>query len=932
MPRWQVRLLGDLQAQGADGTSISRFPSRPVALLLARLALAPARAHPREELIELLWPGVAPDVGRARLRPVLSALRGLLEPPAAGGTVVILADRQALRVAPGVLGCDALAFEEAVRAGAREQALALYRGPLLPGYFDDWVLEERRRLEGLAEALTEGQAGPPSTPAFVPTSVQAALPPVAVSAASASPTRAPDPAATPIAPEAARALLPTYLTRLYGADALCDRIAAEVRSQRLVCLLGPGGAGKTRLAVEAARRSFDERPAAFDLVVFVPWVGCTTAAEVLDRTLLALRLDGGGDPAPRLLAALAGRRVLLAVDNCEQIDTAARAALADWLAACPGLHVLATSRRPLGLDGEQALPLPPLPLPAASAELGESALNPAVALFADRARAARPDFTLNAANQRAVTSLVTLLEGHPLAIELAAARVRALPPAQLVERLQAARSAPPGGGASGLQLLARAGPRAGGDPRHASMAAVIDWSYRLVEPAERDLLHRLCSVGAPLRLATLLQVEGDAAAVQLDALVGDSLLGLHDGRDGEPRWAAHELVREFVRARLGASDTAALAAPVRAAVLGWARSLPATVPLLQARDEMALVLWALGDALQADAPRETLELALALAPVWSEMAMPAGGVAHVQRALERLDADDDDTVRAARALAVSLVYETGDRPGAARWAARAAVALPREPAARASALHHIARWHLRAGRDAPAATVLVNEALPLARHAGALGIAGGLWSLRATIASLHERDQSAAARCGEEAAAAFETAGNRHGMHSARYNLALIDIEAGRHADALARLDSLPEALEALGDHQLLAGVCNARASALSRLHRLPEAIAQAQRSLALAWSAAETEDVVYALWNLAPMLLHADAAAAAAHAMAAAERAWRAQFGELTADEQHDLDALRGAVVRRLGAEAGVRAWRAGQAASLAEAVKAALAAAPAA
>jgi predicted ATPase len=851
--------------------------------------------------------------------------------------MVIVADRQWLRVAPGAIGCDAPAFEAAARAGARAAALALYRGPLLPGYFDDWVVEERRRLETLAEALSEA-------PVAAAAAAEGAAPaPVGAVAPDVAPTR-PFEAAT-IAAAAARALLPNYLTRLYGVDALVDRIAATLREQRLVCLLGPGGAGKTRLAVEAARRSCDERRAPFDLVAFVPWIGCTTAAEVLDRTLLALRLGGGGgEPVPRLLAALGGRRVLLVLDNCEQIDAAARAAVADWLAALAGLHVLATSRRPLGLDGEHCLPLPPLPVPPATAALGESALNPAVALFVDRARAARADFKLHAANQGAITALVTLLDGHPLAIELAAARVRALPPAQLVERLQTARSAPPGGGAPGLQLLARAGPRAGGDPRHASMEAVIDWSYRLLDPAARALLHRLCCVGAPLRLATLLAVEGDAAVPTLDSLLGDSLLRVHEGRDGEPRWSVHELVREFVRARLGPQDAAGLAAPVRAAVLGWARGLPATVPLPQAREELALVLWSLGDALQAGAPRETLELALALAPLWSEMAMPAGGVAHVQRALEQLDdadarsrteaADatddetDDETVRGARALAVSLVYEAGDRPGAARWAARAEAALPHQPAARAGALHHIARWHLRAGRDAAAATARIDAALPLARAAGARRIEGGLWSLRATIASLHDRDQAAAARCGEEAAAAFADAGNRHGVHSARYNLALIDIEAGRHADALARLDSLPEALEALGDHQLLAGVCNARASALSRLDRLPEAIAHARRSLALAWSAAETEDVVYALWNLAPMLLKAGAAADAARAMAAAERVWRTQFGELTADEQRDVHALREAVALQVGAGAGARAWRAGQDASLADAVRTALAA----
>ena len=232
--RWQVSLLGTLAA--FDGVQrIERFPSRAVAVLLARLALAPARAHPREELVELLWPGVALDVGRNRLRQVLSTLKSLLEPAGVPGAQVLQADRLAVRVVPGALACDAVDFERHLRAGRHEQAQALYRGELMPGHFDDWVHTERQRLAALHESLPASSPARPKALATVGPG----------SAARPGPTASTDPTLL--------ASLPTYLTRLFGADLAAARLRAAVLAQRLVTLLGPGGSGKTRLAVEVAQ-------------------------------------------------------------------------------------------------------------------------------------------------------------------------------------------------------------------------------------------------------------------------------------------------------------------------------------------------------------------------------------------------------------------------------------------------------------------------------------------------------------------------------------------------------------------------------------------------------------------------------------------------------------------------------------------------------
>src|SRR5947207_4030817 len=156
MALWHIQLLGGLRA--ARGNSvIAQFPSRPTAMLLARLALEPQRRHSREELIELLWPGVELDVGRNRLRQVLSTLRRLLEPPDVAPYSVLDADRQTIALNADAVSCDVREFEQFLRQGAIAQALDCYRGDLLPGFLDEWVEDERTRLGALHErALARG--------------------------------------------------------------------------------------------------------------------------------------------------------------------------------------------------------------------------------------------------------------------------------------------------------------------------------------------------------------------------------------------------------------------------------------------------------------------------------------------------------------------------------------------------------------------------------------------------------------------------------------------------------------------------------------------------------------------------------------------------------------------------------------------------------
>src|ERR1041385_7296558 len=156
MPVWQIQLLGGLRATRGNSV-IAQFPSRPIATLLARLALQPGRRHAREELIDLIWPEVELEVGRNRLRQALSTLRRLVEPPDLPPDSVLIADRQTVGLAPDAVACDALEFERLLGQGATARALELYRGELLPGFIDEWVDEERIRLSALHDrALRRG--------------------------------------------------------------------------------------------------------------------------------------------------------------------------------------------------------------------------------------------------------------------------------------------------------------------------------------------------------------------------------------------------------------------------------------------------------------------------------------------------------------------------------------------------------------------------------------------------------------------------------------------------------------------------------------------------------------------------------------------------------------------------------------------------------
>jgi predicted ATPase len=919
---WQVRLLGRIEAQRGD-QRITNFGSRSVAALLARLALFPQRSHAREELIELIWPGVALEVGRNRLRQALFTLRRLLEPPAPVPAPVLVADRLGVRVVTGAIECDVPRFEKAVREARWEQALALYTGELLPGYYDDWMDEERVRLAALhdraRDALGDAEPG---------------LISAAEAQASDAITAAPSAIAHRL--DIGRSSMPVYLTRFFGRDADGARLRAEVLAHRMVTLLGPGGGGKTRLAVELAAGLRDvgqhtESSAPFDFIVFVPLAHCRSRAQVLDALHAALHLrSGADDPFELLIDALTGRRALLVLDNFEQLCGVAEDVVARLTASIAGLHVLVTSRRALGLDGEREFVVPPLALPARDLPLHEAAINPAIALFVDRARAVRADFHAGPSNLAALIELTHLLEGVPLAIELGAARVRSIAPATMIGLLRAARTTPDG---RTLELLHRSGPRSGIDPRHASMLGVIEWSWKLLSDTQARLLAALTvfhggftAEAAQAVCGDLVGKPGDPVHLGLDELVAHSLLRAEcaaDAEDGALRFGSFEPVREFAARQLMPDDALVRRARHRAWLRNWAATLPATPSLAEVRSETANVLAGLASALADGAPEEAIRFTLPLRRVLEDVELPAEGLVRLEEAVARCT---DPALRSqGQTLLGPLLFNAGQRDRAIAQAQAGLAGAPVGAPWRARALHAAARVGWRVHREPAGPMPLIDEGERLAVQAGDLELEASFCALRAFIAN-HERDSVTGEALHARALAMWERLGNRHAVNSGRYNLAVSAQIAGRQHEALDRLAQLEPDARALHDWRRLSQTLNVRGNAQSELHCWADAVVAFRECIRVAWDCMALHELAYGLWNLPRALAHVRDAERAVELAAFVARFWETRFGALSPSDRHDLRRLRRLALCQIDARRQDALWERGQRLPLAEAVALAL------
>ncbi|MFI6265448.1 BTAD domain-containing putative transcriptional regulator [Micromonospora sp. NPDC051006] len=336
--------------------------------------------------------------------------------------------------------------------------------------------------------------------------------------------------------------LPHQLTSFVGRVDELRRLGALLGEARLVTLHGPGGAGKTRLAIEAAERHGGE-------VCLVELAAVPAGAAVAPAVLAALDLRDGAlrrpggprDGTDRLVMALADRRLLLVLDNCEHVVADAARLTARLLGAAPGLRVLATSREPLGVTGEVLCPLLGLPVPPEAVPPEQARGYASVRLFADRAGDVAPGFTVDSGTVAAVLRICRTLDGLPLAIELAAARLRALPVGEVAARLD-----------DRFRLLNRGSRIA--EPRHQTLRAVVRWSWDLLDEPERRLTRRLGVFAGNPDLAAVERVCAPLGADVLDVLTSLAEKSLVDAADG--RFRMLETVRAFAVGELAGAGEA----------------------------------------------------------------------------------------------------------------------------------------------------------------------------------------------------------------------------------------------------------------------------------------------------------------------------------------------------------------------------------------
>ena len=332
--------------------------------------------------------------------------------------------------------------------------------------------------------------------------------------------------------------LPAESTSFVGRKPELADLRKKLATARIVTLVGPGGVGKTRLAIRAASDLGRAFPAGAWLVELAdvrdPGLVANTVMAALD-----LRDQAATDPASLLLGYLESKELLLVLDNCEHLLEAASHLVSEIARAAPGVRVVATSREPLSAPGEHILPVPPLELPPAQTgePLDRLRQNEAIKLFVERADAASGAFELSAANQNAVVDICRRLDGLPLAIELAAVRTRVLDVEQILDRLTDRFALLTGGGRAAL-------------PRHQTLETAIDWSHELLTEDERTLLRRLCVFTGRFTLEDVESVCGASESLDLlSSLVDKSLVVREDFR-GVACYRLHETMREYAGRKL----------------------------------------------------------------------------------------------------------------------------------------------------------------------------------------------------------------------------------------------------------------------------------------------------------------------------------------------------------------------------------------------
>ena len=695
-----------------------QFNPRPKTLpLWAHLLLNRAQPVPRDTLAYLLWPDVSESTAQSNMRRHLYDLRQAMPPARPGKPWVLLQPGKVQWNPAAEYWLDVAEFERLSAFPEHlAKAVALYTGDLLPNLYDDWALFERGRLRNLCLADLEQlvarshargdlpqaigyaqqalghdplqetivrelitlryQAGDRAGALQVYQNFSARLQeelgtapmPETCTLYEAVLQNAPLPSPAPpkVTVGVSRPCphnLPAPLNPFFGREqdlqTLQCQLAMETAPVRLLTLTGPAGVGKTRLALESAASIVPHQAAIFpDGIFFVDLAAITDPSQVLSAiaTTVGLKESGSRPLVEEVKDWLRPKHVLLLLDNFEQVVVAGPL-VTSLLAACPNLRVLVTSRAVLQVYGEHEYPLSPLPLPSLerSSTAQELQNNPAVSLFADRARERQPGFTLTGAIAAAVAEICVQLDGLPLAIELAARQIKAFSPADILSRL------------SGRLAFLESGLR-DRPVRQQTLRGAIDWSYQLLREENKTLFATLgLFVGGCTRPAA-----EAVCGLFCTADVGKGLASLADhsllqrsGEEDEPRFGMLQSIREYALelaedrgiraavaqrhaeyfARLADESHAARGGPQHAAWMQWMSS--------ELDNLRAALSWSLDPAVDADHVAMGVRLAWALAAdFWHHSGRLSEGRRWCEQALRLRHLAPAD-------LAVQLLNRTG---------------------------------------------------------------------------------------------------------------------------------------------------------------------------------------------------------------------------------------------------------------------------------
>ena len=610
--------------------------------------------------------------------------------------------------------------------------------------------------------------------------------------------------------------LPRQLSTFVGRVQEIADVERRLDGTSILTLTGPGGVGKTRLALEVGAHMVDSYP---DGVWLIELGALNDGSLIGDTIASALRLkQSAAGTIQALIEALAGRRMLLILDNCEHLLDPLVDIVDTLLHHTPDLQVLATSREALGMAGESLMPVPSMTLPAPT-ELGDAhaleALTEcdAVRLFLERGRAVQPTLTLTNENAEAVAQICRRLDGIPLAVELAAARVRSLPPQQIAARLDDRFRLLTGGSRTAL-------------PRHRTLRAAFDWSFDLLSEAEQVLLRRLSVFGGSFSLeATEAVCRGGAVSSDemldlLSRLVDKSLLAPEEGST-EARYRLLETIHDYAQEKLSESEEAsdiyarhrdwfvALVDQARSGFFAGPEQATWLQRLSDDHDNLrASLQWTHEDPDGADAE---LTLASGLWRFWEIRGHLAEGSAWLERALARTGGE----VSARRANALTgagvLAALRGDQ-AAALAAHEASLLLLREvgnPLAIAAACSNVASAAIEQG-NFERARELYGESIELARSSGDMqGAAFTLLNLADLTA--REGDAAEADELYAETLQTLETLGDLWGMAQATSRLAQVSRRRGDLPSARARYEEGMVLYRRIGDRRaearMLAGL-----------------------------------------------------------------------------------------------------------------------------